>query len=382
MVQPAAYAPRMTRHYNLLIALVAVSRVAMAQDPTPGIDLPTDARSPMVAQHGGFIGVPVVRSTPQLGLGLGAVGAFLFGIDSASPKSVVGAGGVYSDTQSWLFAVGSRVFWNAGARDGAIGAAFFGLRYDFFGVGFDEGNAGQSVPISQNGDAQMIELLGRLIGRFYAGPRYLHRGVTTSLRETDGSAELNQLAQQNNDYNISALGVETSYDTRNEQNSPTNGTLAEVQAMFARGWLGTDDQFNWYRGWINQYVALSGHDAVLALRLTGCSVGAGAPVWELCLYGVQSDLRGYAGGRYRDKTMFSTQAEFRLPVYDRFGVVAFGGLGAVAPSFSAVAMDQLLPAGGVGVRYLVFEAYRVKVGADVAWGRNGAAFYLRLGEAY
>ena len=372
----------MTRHYNLLIALVAVSRVAMAQDPTPGIDLPTDARSPAVAQHGGFIGVPVIRSTPQLGFGIGAVGAFLFGIDSASPKSSVGAGGVYSDTQSWLFAVGSRVYWHGGARDGAIGAAFFGLRYDFFGVGFDDGNAGQSVPISQNGDAQMIELLGRLIGRFYVGPRYLHRGVTTSLRETNGPADLNQLAQQNNNYNISALGIETSYDTRNEQNEPTTGTLSEVQAMFARGWLGTDDQYNWYRGWINQYVALSSHDAVLALRLTGCSVGAGAPVWELCLYGVQSDLRGYAGGRYRDKTMFSTQAEFRLPVYDRFGVVAFGGLGAVAPSFSAVAMDRLLPAGGAGLRYLVFVAYRVRIGADVAWGRNGATFYLRLGEAY
>jgi hypothetical protein len=45
-------------------------------------------------------------------------------------------------------------------------------------------------------------------------------------------------------------------------------------------------------------------------------------------------------------------------------------------------MDQLLPAGGVGLRYLVWESWHVKVGADVAWGRNGAAFYLRLGEAY
>ena len=97
---------------------------------------------------------------------------------------------------------------------------------------------------------------------------------------------------------------------------------------------------------------------------------------------VQSDLRGYAGGRYRDKTMFTGQGEFRIPVFDRFGVVAFGGVGAVAPSFSAVAMDRLLPAGGAGLRYLLFEAYRVKVGADVAWGRNGASFYLRLGEAY
>jgi outer membrane translocation and assembly module TamA len=80
--------------------------------------------------------------------------------------------------------------------------------------------------------------------------------------------------------------------------------------------------------------------------------------------------------------MFSTQAEFRVPIVDRFGAVAFGGFGAVSSSFSAVAMDQLLPAVGVGVRYLLFESYRVRIGADVAWGRNGAQFYLRLGEAY
>jgi hypothetical protein len=90
------------------------------------------------------------------------------------------------------------------------------------------------------------------------------------------------------------------------------------------------------------------------MRLQGCSVGSDAPVWEYCLYGVNSDLRGYAGGQYRDKTMFTAQAEFRIPIVDRFGAVAFGGVGAVAPSFSAVAMNQLLPAGGVGERYLLF----------------------------
>jgi outer membrane protein assembly factor BamA len=181
---------------------------------------------------------------------------------------------------------------------------------------------------------------------------------------------------------VSAFGAQGSYDTRNDWDEPTNGTLGEIQAMFSRGWLGSSPQFNWYRGWINQYVALSSHDAVLALRLQGCSVGSAAPVWEYCLYGLSSDLRGYAAGRYRDKTMFTGQAEFRIPIVDRFGAVAFGGVGAVAPSFSAVAMNQLLPAGGVGLRYLVYEAWHVKVGVDGAWGRNGGAFYLRLGEAY
>jgi len=377
----------MIKRYSLLIALVSAGRVATAQDPTPGIELPTDARSSLTPgiSNGGFIGIPVVRSSPQLGFAVGAVGALLFSIDSASPRSVVGVGGVYSETQSWLAEIGSRVYFQSGARTGAIGFLFFGLNYDFFGVGFDEGNAGKSVDISQDGDSQMLEYLGRLIGRFYVGPRYVHRGVGTSLRKLETTSPTDPvavLAQSDNSYHVSALGAEGTYDTRNTPEEPTNGTLAEIQAMFSRGWLGSEPQFNWYRGWINQYVALSSHDAVLALRLQGCTVGSNAPVWEYCLYGVNSDLRGYDGGRYRDKTMFTTQAEFRIPIADRFGAVAFGGIGAVAPSFSAVAMDRLLPAGGVGLRYLVFETWHVKVGADVAWGRNGSAFYLRLGEAY
>src|SRR4051794_26382483 len=99
----------MIRRYSLLIGLLFTGRAVGAQDPTPGIDLPTDARSTITTRAGGFVGIPVVRSTPMLGFGIGAVGAFLFRIDSASPQSVVGAGGVYSDTQSWMFAVGSRV---------------------------------------------------------------------------------------------------------------------------------------------------------------------------------------------------------------------------------------------------------------------------------
>jgi outer membrane protein assembly factor BamA len=346
------------------------------------VELPTDARSPITKGSGGFVGLPVVRSTPTLGFGVGAVGAFLFRVDSASPQSVIGAGGVYSDTQSWLFEVGSRVYLHGGSRNGAVGLSFFDFRYDFFGVGMADGNADRSVPIAQNGDAQMINFLGRLIGPLFVGPQYLHRGVSTTLRETGGPAEVTQLAKQTPGYNVSALGIDAVYDTRDRIEAPHHGTQAELQSMFARDWLGTDHPYNFYRGWINQYIDIPAIDAVVALRATGCSVGANAPVWELCLYGIDSDLRGYVAGRYRDRTMFTTQGEFRVGLVERLEGAFFGGVGTVASSFSAVAMDQLLPSGGFGARYLVSEIYHLNVGADVAWGKNGAAFYFRLGDAF
>ena len=100
------------------------------------------------------------------------------------------------------------------------------------------------------------------------------------------------------------------------------------------------------------------------------------------MFGVNADLRGYAGGRYRDRTTFTTQAELRVPLADRFGTNFFGGVGTVAPSISSIAMSDVLPSAGLGLQYLVSTSYNLNVGGDVAWGRNGAAFYLRLGQAF
>lgn len=227
----------------------------------------------------------------------------------------------------------------------------------------------------------MVEMLGHLIGKFYVGPRYLHRGVTTTLNAADAEDPLTPTARQDPDYQLSALGIEAAYDTRDRADAPSHGTEGELSILFGRDWLGTTNAFNSYRGWINHYVALP-VNSVLALRLVGCSVDAGAPIWELCLYGINSDLRGYAGGRYRDRTMFATQTELRVPLMDRLATNLFAGVGTVAPSLSAMAAPELLPSAGVGLQCLVSTAYHLNVGSDVAWGKNGAAFYLRLGQAF
>jgi hypothetical protein len=45
-------------------------------------------------------------------------------------------------------------------------------------------------------------------------------------------------------------------------------------------------------------------------------------------------------------------------------------------------LNDVLPSGGAGLRYLVFPASRLNAGVDVGFGKNGAAGYLRLGEAF
>lgn len=42
----------------------------------------------------------------------------------------------------------------------------------------------------------------------------------------------------------------------------------------------------------------------------------------------------------------------------------------------------MLPAGGFGLRYLASKEANVNLRADIAWGKDGAAFYFGIGEAF
>ena len=156
---------------------------------------------------------------------------------------------------------------------------------------------------------------------------------------------------------------------------------SRASLRFAEGWLGSNESYPGFEAAINQYFALSQHQ-VLAMRLAACGVGSNAPIWEYCLFGTHSNLRGYEGGRYRDRSMFAWQTEFRTPIAGPVGAALFGGIGGVANSMSAYTWNQLLPAGGIGLRYLASAKRHVTLGVDYAWGRDSGAFYLRVGDAF
>jgi outer membrane translocation and assembly module TamA len=100
----------------------------------------------------------------------------------------------------------------------------------------------------------------------------------------------------------------------------------------------------------------------------------------LCLYGAGSDLRGYEAGRYRDHALIAAQGELRWQFAQRWGAVAFAGTGGVGPDFSAI--DKMLPAGGVGLRFLASVAYRVNARLDYAVGKDGGSVYFSIGESF
>ena len=113
-----------------------------------------------------------------------------------------------------------------------------------------------------------------------------------------------------------------------------------------------------------------------------CSANGSVPFYDLCLYGYNSDLRGYTTGQFQNRRMFATQAEYRIELPKRLGLVAFGGVGGTGRSWNEFRSDQLLPAAGAGLRFKLDKNNHINYRIDLAFGREGRTISIGLGEAF
>jgi hypothetical protein len=120
------------------------------------------------------------------------------------------------------------------------------------------------------------------------------------------------------------VGPVAVFDTRDNEMNPSAGVLIDFRGNFAEHNLGSDVDY--------------------------CRASDNTPLFDLCLFGSGSDLRGYEVGRYRDQRMVAFQGEYRFPLAGRFGAVVFGGSGKVARTFGEMGDEPDLWSVGAGLR--------------------------------
>lgn len=330
-----------------------------------------------------FVAVPLPNSNPTLGTGLGAAGILFFRpskTDTVSPSSTVGVGGMYFDTKSWAVAVGGKLILNEDRW--RITAAFAGadLRYDLYGKGEEAASSGPAVGVRQKMSGGMAQVQLRLFGRFYGGLRYVNSDVTTALA-TAGSTLPPGVGESDLALRVAALGPVVSLDSRDNQFFPLRGWAVDLRADFYAGSVGSESSFQKYEANIRAYFPVRDKDA-LAAQVYVCAAGDQAPFFLQCLYGSAGVLRGYPIGKYYDRTMWGAQAEYRWHVLPRWIAAGFAGVGGAAPAFGSYTSEDILPAAGVGVRWLAEPKEKATLRLDYAWGKDRGAFYLSIGEAF
>lgn len=193
----------------------------------------------------------------------------------------------------------------------------------------------------------------------------------TSLRGAYGTSNL-------------GLGLGLVYDNRKNALNVREGIFAELGYLHYDNLFGSAYDFNSVVSDFRYFKRVRDKQ-VWASQVVGVFQGGDVPFNQLAQVGGESLMRGYYTGRFRDMNYIAMQTEYRWLPFSfskRFGAAVFASLGTVANKPSMLAEQRWLPAGGAGLRFLVFPKKDIFIRADIAFTPEGRGIYLYTGEAF
>ena len=334
-------------------------------------------------KRGQLVIAPIPISSPAIGSGLTLVVGYVFKLnqdDKLSPPSTIGLAGAFTNGGTRAGGIGGKLYFNENKYQTTFVLAKGRVAFDFYGIGRVPGRDSIKVPLKAGGTVFFGEFL-RNVGRdIFLGVRYQRRNLYAKLNgiQTPGGFEIPPIDLKSNSV---AIGIHVQRDTTKNAFYPTGGSLFDWTADFFTPGLGSKRKYQTYKVSYNGYREIKAKQ-VLAYRAMACSANGSVPFYDLCLYGTNNDLRGYTGGQFQNRRMFATQAEYRLELRKRFGLVAFGGIGGVAEKWGDFRSDQLLPAVGAGLRFTLDKKNHINYRVDVGFGRAGRTLSIGIGEAF
>ena len=321
---------------------------------------------------------PIPGFSPQLGWNL-TVGAAYF-IDRGEeddPASTVGVFGMIAENGSYVYGTGASLHLLGDKLRIKAGALDMSLRYRFYGIGNELGDLGVSVNLIQDGPGYFAKGSWRVWKDLFVGIGYLRGSVDTRLRL---ELEENPFFDPVLSLDLAAIVIPIEYDSRDHQHFPRSGWKVSLDGTLYRKSVGSDFDSDIFKLAVNNFLPMREED-VLASRVVIKSSSEGTPFFLKSSFGGNKDLRGYPSGRYRDRKVIAVQTEYRWKVSERWIVTGFAGVGEVAETFSDFGRN-LLPAAGVGARFILSGKHKVSLSADLAAGKDGAEFYFGINEAF
>ncbi|MEY3562890.1 MAG: hypothetical protein RLZZ294_896 [Bacteroidota bacterium] len=275
---------------------------------------------------------------------------------------------IYGDGEKWFF-LGRGKF------------QYFPMKY--YGVGIKSPEEGYAVVSNMN--IQLRErVLRKIKGNLFAGAEFDFQkmyNVTFNNANTVGYEYPTGYKGSSN----MGLGLGLVYDNRKNVMNVRKGLFAELAFLNYSASLGstnsffsTQFDFRYFREGFNPR-------DVLAFQGSALFNDGDVPFNQMAMMGGESMMRGYYLGRFRDKNIFTTQAEYRFLPFafsKRFGAAAFVSTATVAPTAKNLLSSTFKLAGGVGARYLIFKSKDIFVRFDVGFTREGNGYYFYIGEAF
>ena len=235
--------------------------------------------------------------------------------------------------------------------------------------------------ISNNRVRFNIVALRKLSKYLYAGPGfdisyYYNMHVdSNSIMIREGALGLN------GGLNV-GLGVGAAYDSRDNRYNTYQGSYILFTSTFYGGAIGSEYTFSkinldarkFFNPWFKH---------VIALQITTNASYNQTPYYNLALLGGSNQMRGYYEGAIRDNILIDGQLEYRMPIWNIFGMTGWVGTGRVAPNYRDMAFNNLWLSYGLGARIRVDSKHNTNLRIDFGFGQRGAnAFIIGFAEAF
>jgi hypothetical protein len=359
-------------------AALAQGQLLEREFSTTGSVAQTDAG----IRRGSLVVAPIPSSNPTIGHGLTLGAGYLFTLPGSKPS---GAGLASLKTSNGSEGLGGG--FSLSFADGRWSVGAFAAQATLF-YDFPVGSSLQ-LPIKQSGEIFVLQINRGLSEKLSAGMSFTYLDSTIGI-DSPALAALPPVLQPDAEMTVGKVGVDIKFDTRNDPFYPTDGIVInaslsygeEIDTIFG-GRLKLLDR-NYTKGVTSASTYSEiGENGVLAANASLCGSSDSAPFFDACGVGLANGLRGFGALDNIEPWSAALQFEYRGRMSNRFGYVAFAGLGGGGDSLGDLSFENGGFAAGVGLRYRVSRKFGLDYAVDYA--RNDAHedyLYVTIGQRF
>jgi len=365
-------AHRFTRQRGLLLATVLICLA-----PTSSA-AQQDAEEPLKSI---FIPIPILFYTPETKFGFGGALSYIYrppGSTLADRPSNFNTTIVFTTRSQVLAALGGDHYWDGERQHGAAGLQYRKFPNTFYGLGNDTPNEGEDY--TDEGVGASVDYLFRIRPALRVGGGILYGSSSITETKAGGLLAGTSVPGSHGGHAFGG-GLRLNVDNRNSTTYPTRGGFYDIAWRVHGAMLGAEFEFNSIVLDLRHYISLGGRN-LLALRAIGNSSGGHVPFQLMPTLGGETVMRGYIGGRFRDRKAAAAQAEVRLGTWHRLGMTLFASAGQVGTDEKDLALDRLHTAYGFGIRTLLIRQENLNLRFDWGFGEDQSGFYFGVGEAF
>ncbi len=338
---------------------------------------------------------------PEASLGIGGAMLMTFRMnkyDTLSQRSFIPVGFNISINGTFVAAGAGTLFFNENKFRIYIKYGYRTEPANFYGIGYDEIKRAEELRDLFNKDSvtfhkASVQFFPRFVWEIrpniYVGTLldynyYYGKDMPYWMEQNP------QVRKYGNKYHNIGIGGLFQYDTRDDVATPFSGIFLSAMGTLYGKYLGGDFNYEMIELEYRQFRQVFKRRSVLAWTAKSQIGIDNVPYTELPNFGNPFDLRGYAWGKYRDKSMaygiveyrhmFMSEEDYKRGAFwSKFGAVAWVGTGAIGKT--PVDWDKWKFNYGVGLRIQLQprKNFRLDIGKEPGqkWG-----IYMNMTEAF